>query len=166
MSQAHIELGEKISGKFLTFKLDNEEFGFQILKVQEIIKMQHITPIPQTPDYIMGVINLRGKVIPVIDLRLKFCMPSAAATDNTCVIVVQVVGDKEILVMGVIVDQVSEVQDIPAEAIDPAPKFDQGCRHDYILGIAKSNGSVKILLDIDKVLSSDDFEMLDYAIKQ
>jgi purine-binding chemotaxis protein CheW len=166
MSQVHIDLGEKISGKFLTFKLDNEEFGFEILKVQEIIKMQHITPIPQTPDYIMGVINLRGKVIPVIDLRLKFCMPSVDATDNTCVIVVQVVRSKETLVMGVIVDQVSEVQDIPAEAIDPAPKFDQSCRHDYILGMAKSNSSVKILLDIDKVLSADDLEMLDCAIKQ
>ncbi|MCS6862350.1 MAG: chemotaxis protein CheW [Abditibacteriales bacterium] len=139
-------------GKFLTFFLAGEEYGIEILKVHEIIGMMPITRVPRTPPFMCGVINLRGKVIPVVDLRLKFGMESVAHTDETCIIVVQV-RDAE---MGIIVDKVSEVRDIAASDIEDTPSFGADVNTDYILGIGKSEGRVKILLDIDKVLSSQE----------
>lgn len=147
-----------LAGKYLTFKLAAEEYGLEILKVQEIIKMMDITKVPRTPDYVRGVINLRGKVIPVVDLRLKFGMESVATTEKTCIIVVQVKRGDRSITMGIIVDEVSEVLDINGEEIEPAPSFGTNVDTHFILGMAKTRGAVKILLDIDKVLSTGELE--------
>ncbi len=138
-------------GKYLTFKLAEEEYGVEILKVREIIGLLAITAVPCMPVCMKGVINLRGKVIPVIDLRLKFGLPEAEHTDQTCIIVVDV--GKEI---GIIVDTVSEVLDIAGEEIEPPPSMSADVDTSFILGMGKVGEEVKILLDIDKVLSSDD----------
>lgn len=151
---------DSLGGKYLTFILRGEEYGLEILKVQEIIGMMDITPVPRTPDFIRGVINLRGKVIPIIDLRLKFGMEAAAQTDQTCVIVVQAHGVQ----MGIVVDQVSEVLDIAAEDIEDAPSFGADVNSDYILGIGKSEGRVKLLLDIDRVLTTEDLDALNSGV--
>jgi purine-binding chemotaxis protein CheW len=140
------------AGKYLTFVLADEEYGFEILKVREINGMMEITAVPRMPDYVEGVINLRGKVIPVVDLRLKFGMSKADLSSETCVIVVDVRGT----LMGVVVDRVSEVLDIHGEDIEDAPKVGVSVDTEFILGMAKAKGSVKILLDIDKVLSDAD----------
>ena len=136
-------------GKFLAFFLGDEEYGLEILKVYEIIGMLPITPVPRTPSFIRGVINLRGKVIPVMDMRARFGMPAIPDTEETCVIVVKAQGVQ----MGIVVDRVSEVLDIRSEEIEDAPAFGAQVNTEYILGIGKCNDSVKILLDIDKVLS-------------
>jgi len=137
-------------GKFLTFFLAGEEYGLEILKVQEIIGMMDITPVPRSPDHIRGVINLRGKVIPVVDLRLRFGMQAAEQTSETCIIVVQA----NRIQTGIVVDQVSEVLNIASEEIEDAPAFGAEVQTDYILGIGKSDGRVKLLLDIDRVLAN------------
>lgn len=137
------------NGKFLTFYLADEEYGIEILKVQEIIGMMAITPVPRTPRFILGVINLRGKVITVVDLRRKFDMESKVHTEETCIIVVQTTG----IQIGCVVDKVSEVLDIKAEEIEDTPSFGADVNTEYILGIGKSQGKVKLLLNIDKVLS-------------
>jgi purine-binding chemotaxis protein CheW len=147
------------SGKFLTFFLAEEEYGLEILKVREIIGMMDITPVPRTPEFIRGVINLRGKVIPIIDSRLKFGMDPVERTDETCIIVVQAAG----IQVGIVVDKVSEVLDIAGEEIEDAPSFGKEVNTDYILGIGKSQGKVKLLLDIDKVLSDEDTSCLRQA---
>jgi len=139
-------------GKFLTFFLGSEEYGLEILKVHEIIGMMPITRVPRTPQFIRGVINLRGKVIPVVDLRLKFAMESKDQTEETCIIVVQAQGVE----MGIIVDKVSEVLDIAGNDIDDAPYFGADVKTDYLLGIGKAAERVKLLLDIDQVLSSQE----------
>lgn len=141
----------KKGGKFLTFFLSEEEYGLEILRVSEIIGMMAITPIPRTESYVRGVINLRGKVIPVVDLRLKLGMESRQATVETCIIVVQVQGTP----MGITVDKVSEVADIEGSQIEDPPNFGGAVDTDFILGLGKSTeGRVKLLLDIDQVLSS------------
>jgi purine-binding chemotaxis protein CheW len=143
-------------GKYLTFCLAGEEYGIGILKVKEIIGMMAITSIPQTPGYVKGVINLRGKVIPVIDLRLKFGMESIGYTERTCIIVVDIKGGDRKIQMGIVVDSVSEVLNIkPGEIVD-TPTFGAQMDTDYILGMAKMEGGVKILLDIDRVLGNVD----------
>jgi len=147
---------EDRAGKFLTFFLAGEEYGLEILKVQEIIGMMDVTPVPRTPEFIRGVINLRGKVIPVVELRTKFEMETVEYTDETCIIVVQTHG----MQMGIIVDKVSEVLDIAANDIEDAPSFGNDVRTDYILGIGKAEGRVKLLLDIDKVLTGEEVESL------
>ncbi len=144
----------RLAGKYLTFKLAAEEFGLEILKVQEIIKMMDITKVPRTPDFIRGVINLRGKVIPVIDLRLKFGMETKETTDKTCVIVVQVKRAGAVVIMGTIVDEVSEVLDVTAEQIEPPPEFGTSVDTAFILGMGKVGKKVIMLLDVDKVLSA------------
>ena len=146
-----IEDGEGREGKFLTFKLGNEEYGVEILKIRELIGIMEITRVPQTADFVQGVINLRGKVIPVIDLRAKFGLERVDYDDQTCVIVVEVG-----TLMGIIVDTVCEVHDIPADEIEPAPAL--GCEVDtsFILGMGKVGDEVKILLNIDSVLNSDE----------
>jgi purine-binding chemotaxis protein CheW len=143
-------------GKYLTFSLKGEEYGIGILKVKEIIGIMHITTIPQTPPYVKGVINLRGKVIPVIDLRLKFGMDDSLYTERTCIIVVDTSGrDKGHFFMGIVVDSVSEVVNIRSDEIEDTPDFGVSLENDYFLGMAKVKGDVKILLDIDRVLTSD-----------
>ncbi|MEM1012795.1 MAG: chemotaxis protein CheW [Planctomycetota bacterium] len=141
-------------GKYLTFALGNEGYGLEILMVREIIKYMDITHVPRTPEYVRGVINLRGQVISVVDLRAKFSMPSAEATDETCIIVVECGGKdgQPKVTTGVIVDRVSEVLSIADEQIEPAPPLGSGVRGDYILGMGKVGQQVKILLDIDRVL--------------
>ncbi len=153
---------QTVGGKFLTFFLADEEYGIEILKVQEINGMLSITPVPRVPSFIRGVINLRGKVIPVIDLRLKFAMESAEQTEETCIIVVEA----QQLRMGIVVDRVSEVMDIADADIDDAPSFGTEVATDFLLGIAKSDGQVKLLLDIDKVLSTQEVAALPSAISE
>jgi purine-binding chemotaxis protein CheW len=143
-------------GKYLTFILADEEYGLEILKVREIIGIMDITAVPQMPGYVKGVINLRGKVIPVIDLRLKFDLEPAEYTDQTCVIVVDVGS-----LMGVIVDTVQEVLDIDAAQIDPPPSLGAAVDTSFVLGMGKVKDDVKILLDIDKVLSGQELEGLE-----
>lgn len=138
-------------GKYLTFALGKEDYGLEILKVREIIGMMNITAVPQVPAYVKGVINLRGKVIPVIDLRLKFGMKEMETTVETCVIVINL---NEVLI-GIIIDKVKEVLDIKQENIEPAPNLGANVHTDYILGIGKVNDTVKILLNIEKVLGED-----------
>jgi purine-binding chemotaxis protein CheW len=144
------------AGKYLTFFLADEEYGLEILRVREIIGIMDITTVPRTPEFVKGVINLRGKVIPVLDLRLKFNMPEAERTEETCVIVVQV----DEVEIGIIVDKVSEVLDITADAIDDAPQFGTDINTDFILGMGKSEDRVTILLDISKVLAGTDLESM------
>jgi purine-binding chemotaxis protein CheW len=145
------------AGKYLTFKLAGEEYGLEILRVTTIIGMMEITSVPQTPDYVRGVINLRGKVIPVVDMRAKFGMAPTDDTNETCIIVVETRKGGQAVQMGVLVDSVSEVLNIAGEAIEEAPSFG-GAEVDteFILGIAKAGSSVKILLDIDKVLVGEE----------
>ncbi len=150
-------------GKYLTFLLGREEFAIQVLKVKEIMGIQDITAVPQTPAYVKGVINLRGKVIPVVDLRLKFCLPEMEYTRRTCIIVVQVQSAAVSLQTGIIVDEVSEVLNLAAGDIEDTPDFGEGAgaATSYLLGMAKVKGKVKILLDIDQVLSSQELHGLD-----
>ena len=148
-------------GKYLTFTLAEEEYGIGILKVKEIIGMMTITTVPQTPGYVKGVINLRGKVIPVIDLRLKFGMEAMDYTERTCIIVVEITGPSGKIPMGIVVDSVSEVLNIKAGDIEDTPTFGSKMDTAYILGMAKTGGGVKILLDIDKVLNSEEMGLMD-----
>lgn len=150
------DIGSRLAGKYLTFKLADEEYGLEILKVQEIIRMQTVTRVPRTPDYVRGVLNLRGKVIPVIDLRSKFGMDTQEDTDKTCIIVVQVENGDHRIVMGVIIDEVREVLDIAADSIEDTPSFGASINTEFIIGIGKVGESVKMLLDIDKVLTASE----------
>lgn len=142
-----------LGGKYLTFALADEEYGIGILKVREIIGLMEITAVPQTPSYVKGVINLRGRVIPVLELRLKFGMPTQEYTDRTCIIVVEVASSGGTIQVGTLVDSVSEVLNIAAEEIEPPPSFgnSQGASNG-ILGMAKVKGDVKILLNVDSVV--------------
>jgi purine-binding chemotaxis protein CheW len=144
------------AGKYLTFHLANEEFGIRVLKVREIMGLQEITAVPQTPSHIKGVINLRGKVVPVIDLRLKFGLPIAEYTQRTCIIVTQVQGESSSVLMGIVVDGVSEVLNLTGPEIEDTPDFGEEISGRYLLGMAKVKGKVKILLDIDKVLTAQE----------
>ncbi len=150
-------------GKYLTFALAGEEYGISILKIKEIIGMMPITTIPQTPDFVKGVINLRGKVIPVVDLRLRFGMERINYTERTCIVVVEISGGSGTVMIGIVVDSVSEVLNIRAKDIEETPAFGTKLNTDYILGMAKSEGGVKILLDIDRVLSRDEVVQLEKA---
>lgn len=147
-------------GKYLTFTLAGEEYGIIILKVKEIIGMLPITPVPQTPPYVKGVINLRGKVIPVVDLRRKFGMDPMEYTERTCIIVVEIADSVKTIPMGIVVDSVSEVLNIKSADIEETPSFGNRLDTDYILGMAKVGGGVKILLDIDRVMSADEMASL------
>ena len=141
-------------GKYLTFTLGQEEYGIEILKVREIIGYMEITSVPRTPEYVKGVINLRGQVIPVLDLRTRFDMPVAEVTEQTCIIVVEISLQNRRFSAGLVVDQVQEVLDIDAENIEDSPQFCSSVQTDCILGIGKVANAIKILLDIDKVLGN------------
>ena len=153
-------------GKYLTFTMAEEDYGIGILKIKEIIGMQDITSVPQTPEFVKGVINLRGKVIPVIDLRLKFCMEATEYDERTCIIVVEIEGEANIVQIGIVVDSVSEVLNIKGEEIEDSPTFGTKLDTDYILGMAKMEGGVRILLDIDKVLSAEDLVRIHNKVEQ
>ncbi len=162
MDQAIRVMAEK-EGKYLTFSLANEEFGIGILKIREIIGMMSITTVPQTPEFVKGVVNLRGKVIPVIDLRLRFGMETVDYDERTCIIVVEIEAARGSVTIGVVVDSVSEVLNIVAEDIEDTPSFGTNLQTDYILGMAKAEGSVKILLDIDRILTNEETAALETA---
>lgn len=150
-------------GKYLSFSLAKEEYGIGILKVKEIIGMMPITTVPRTPPFVKGVINLRGKVIPVVDLRLKFAIEEMGYTERTCIIVVEIASQAGSVLTGIVVDSVSEVLNIKGADIEETPNFGAKFDTDYILGMAKISGGVKILLDIDKVLSAEEITILDKA---
>ena len=150
-------------GKYLTFTMAEEEYGIGILKIKEIIGMMPITTVPQTPDFVKGVINLRGKVIPVVDLRLRFGMEAIDYNDRTCIIVVEIEGASDTVFIGIVVDAVSEVLNIKGDGIEETPTFGAKLNTDYILGMAKMEGGVKILLDIDQVLSAAQVAALEKA---
>lgn len=151
------------AGKYLTFILKEETYGIGILKVKEIIGMMPITSVPRTPGFVKGVINLRGKVIPVIDLRLKFNMEAIPYSERTCIIVVEVDLNSETVLIGIFVDAVSEVLNIREEEIEETPTFGTKLDTDYILGMAKMDGGVKILLNIDQVLSVQEISFVKKA---
>jgi len=142
-------------GKYLTFVLGAEEYGLPVLKVREIIKVMDITRVPQVPPHVLGVINLRGKLIPVVDLRRKFGLADQEYDERTCIIVADVHVSAAKVMMGVVVDSVSEVLNVAAAEIDPTPGFGGYQTLDYVLGLAKVKGTVKILLDLDRVLGGD-----------
>lgn len=149
------------SGKYLTFQLEREEFGIQVLQVREIMGLQEVTVVPHTPAHVKGVINLRGKVIPVICLRSKFGLPSAEYDSRTCIIVVQVQTEASRPLIGMVVDAVSEVLTITANEIEDTPDFGSGGSVPYILGMAKIKDKVKILIDINKVVSANEVLSID-----
>jgi purine-binding chemotaxis protein CheW len=158
-------------GKYLTFGLGKEEFAIQVLRVREIMGIQEITAVPQMPTYVKGVLNLRGKVIPVVDLRLKFGLPELEYTQRTCIIVArievaqievaQIENLSEKLMIGIIVDGVSEVLTLLAADIEDTPDFGNGIETPYILGMAKIKSKVKILLDINRVFTAQEVERLE-----
>lgn len=153
-------------GKYLTFTMGDEEYGISILKIKEIIGMMPITTVPQTPEFVKGVINLRGKVIPVIDLRLRFSMEAIPYTERTCIIVIEIEGEENTVLTGIVVDSVSEVLNIKDKEIEDTPTFGINMNTEYILGVAKMENSVKILLDINKVLNGDEIKNLEEAAEK
>ena len=162
MDQAVKAMADK-EGKYLTFSLANEEYGIGILKIKEIIGMMPVTTVPRTPEFVKGVINLRGKVIPVMDLRLRFKMEPMDYTDRTCIIVVEIESQAGTVQIGAVVDSVSEVLNVGGKDIEESPSFGTKLDTDYILGMAKMEGGVKILLDIDKVLNNEEIAALEKA---
>jgi purine-binding chemotaxis protein CheW len=150
-----------LAGKYLTFALGGEVYGLEILKVQEIIGIMKVTSVPKTPAYVRGVINLRGQVIPVVDLRLKFGIASIEDTEKTCIIVVQVDCSDDIVTMGILVDEVSEVMDIDGEKIEASPSFGASVDTDFILGMGKIGKNVVMLLDIQRVLGGGELALAD-----
>lgn len=158
-------LGEKLAGKYLTFKLDEEEYGLAILKVQEIIRMQDITRVPKAPHFFKGVINLRGKVIPIISLSLKFEIPEQEETELTCIVVVQIIKNDRETIMGIVIDEVREVLDIQPQHIENPPDFGSQINTEFIQGMGKVGEKVKMLLDIDKVLNSEEINEISQISK-
>jgi purine-binding chemotaxis protein CheW len=155
------DLGKRLAGKYMTFQLAREEYGLEILKVREIIGLMEITRVPRTREFVRGVINLRGKVIPVVDLRLKFGMEKTEATDQTVIIVVQCAVDGRPLTMGLLVDQVLEVLSIDGAQIEPAPSLAHAqLDEEFILGVGKHEKRIVFLLDIARILSSDEAQEL------
>ena len=150
-----------LEGKYLTFALGNEEYGVGILNVREIIGLMEITAVPHTQKHVKGVINLRGRVIPVLDLRLKFGMELQEYSERTCIIVVEIEGSSGSIQVGMLVDSVSEVLNILKDEIEPPPAFGTHLHADYILGMAKVKGDVKILLDAERVVGEGVIQELD-----
>ena len=165
---AHLEKQEHTlkgkEGKYLTFTLSEEEYGIEILKIREIIGMMDVTTVPQMPHFVKGVINLRGKVIPVIDLRLRFGLDPKPYDERTCIIVAEVASHDGNVQMGLVVDTVSEVVNIGLEEMENTPVFGVNVDTHYILGMAKLKGKVKILLDIDKVLTETQWQEVSKAV--
>lgn len=155
-----------MGGKYLTFQMGREIFGIEILKVQEIIGMMNVTKVPRTPDFVRGVINLRGKVIPVVDLRLKFNLTPKEDTDRTCIIVVQLSVQAGVVIMGLIVDEVSEVLNIGGSQIEAPPSFGARVDTEFILGMGKVGQKVVMLLDVDKVLSKGEVTAVENTNRQ
>lgn len=151
------DLGRSLAGKYLTFLLSGEVYGLQILRVQEIIRMMKITRVPMAPEFVKGVINLRGKVIPVICMRRKFGLESTAPTERTCIIVTQIAHSNQTITIGVIVDEVSEVMNLTPENINKTPQMGGQINTMFIMGMGKVGDNVIMLLDLDKAFSSEEF---------
>jgi purine-binding chemotaxis protein CheW len=152
------------AGKYLIFSLSGEEFGAEVLKIKEIMGMQNITAVPNTASCVKGVINLRGQVIPVLDLRIKFSLPPVEYTQRTCIVVVDTQIAAKSTLMGAIVDGVTEVLTLVPEDIVNTPDFGNGSDSPYLLGMAKVKGKVKILIDIQQVLGSSESIELENAL--
>lgn len=148
------------AGKYLTFAISKERYGLEILRVQEIIGVPHITPVPRCPEFIRGVINLRGKIIPVLDLRTKFGIPSIPYDEKTCIIVTNVSKGDQKLSVGVIVDTVLEVTDLAASDIEPPPNFGSQLDARFIIGIGKKDDALNILIDIQRVITESETDQL------
>lgn len=160
MSKEFFEEQEDISGKYLTFFLGKEEYGVDVLRVQEIIGLVGISPVPKTAPFVKGVINLRGKVIPVMDLNLRFGLAEKNHTKETCIMVVNTVDDNESqLLKGAVIDRVSGVIDVNENEIEPPPDFGNRIDSEYVTGVAKTASGIKILLDIRKVLESTEVNL-------
>ena len=145
------------TGKYLTFRLGTEEYGIEVEKVERIIGLTDITPVPRMPQFLKGVINLRGRILPVVDLRSKFGMPPLEGEgEQACIVVVEVPKEKDVLLMGALVDSVSEVLDIPLDAIDPPTALGADCDTELLLGLARAEDGIKILLDTDSVLTGSE----------
>lgn len=152
--------------QYLTFKLGDETFALDVANVREILEFTIVTKVPQTPDYMRGVINLRGSVVPVMDMRLKFSMSKTEKTVNTCIVVVEVSMDNETTILGALVDSVQEVFELEPEQIEPAPKIGTNLRADFIKGMGKRENQFIIILDIDKVFSDEELSLLQNTQKE
>jgi purine-binding chemotaxis protein CheW len=150
--------------KYLSFYLGKEEFAISVSSVREIIGIQEITHVPQMPIYVEGVLNLRGKVIPVINMRRKCGLPDTEQGPQACIVVVQIQGDNATIPMGVVVDGVSEVANVPSSDIEDMPEFGGGDAHQYLIGVAKQKGRVKILIDINLLLNTREVLSLQAAV--
>jgi len=146
--------------QYLTFKLDAEVFAVDIAKVREVLDFTSVTKVPRTPDFMRGVINLRGSVVPVVDMRLKFGMTETEKTVNTCIIIVEINLDNEITILGALADSVQEVMDLEPDQIEPAPRIGTRLRTDFIKGMGKKDEHFIMILDIDKVFSSEELAMV------
>jgi purine-binding chemotaxis protein CheW len=142
--------------QYLTFKLDDEVFAVDVAKVREILELTSITKVPQTPPFMRGVINLRGSVVPVVDLRLKFGMTETERTVDTCIIVVEVTHEHETLVLGALADSVQEVFEMEPGQVEPAPRIGTKLNTDFILGMGKHDGQFIMILDIDRTFTTDE----------
>jgi len=148
------------TAQYVTFALGGELFGVEVNRTREILSLIPVTSVPQTPVYMLGVINLRGQVVPVIDMRLKLGMPQAEATQDTCIIVLEVQVDEETLVVGAQADAVREVLEINLDQIEPPPRLGTKLKTEYIRGMGKVDEQFMILLDIDRVFSSDELALV------
>ena len=146
--------------QYLTFKLSEEVFGVDVAQVREILDYVKITKVPQTPDFMCGVINLRGSVVPVVDMNMKFGMVKTERTVNTCIVVVEVILNEEKTILGALVDSVQEVFEIEPENIEPAPKIGTKLKTECIKGMGKREDKFIIILDIDKVFTSEELELV------
>ena len=144
------------TGQYLTFRLDSETFALDITKVREVLDFTTVTKVPQTPDFMMGVINLRGSVVPVVDMRLKFRMSKTEATVNTCIIIVEIELDGEITVLGALADSVQEVLELDPDQIEPPPRIGTRLKTQFIRGMGHRDNQFIIILDIDKVFSAEE----------
>ncbi len=152
--------------QYLTFKLDEEIFALDIGKVREVLDFTTVTKVPQTPDFMRGVINLRGSVVPVVDMRLKFGMSETERTVNTCIIIVEVSLDNETTVLGALSDSVQEVIELEPGQIEPAPRIGTRLKTDFIKGMGKRDSQFIMILDIDKVFTSDELVIVHDAGKE
>jgi len=150
--------------QYLTFKLADETFAVDVAKVREILDFSTVTKVPQTPDFMRGVINLRGSVVPVVDMRLKFGMSETAKTVNTCIIVMEITLDNETAVVGALADSVQEVLELEPENIEPAPRIGTKLNTDFLVGMGKQNETFIMILNIDKVFTLDELSAVQEGI--
>ena len=152
--------------QYVTFSLDEELFGVEVSRTREILSLTPITRVPQTPDYLLGVINLRGQVVPVVDMRLKLGLPAGKETEDTCIIVIEVQVDGETLTIGALADAVREVLEIRADQIEPPPKLGTRLKTEFIRGMGKIDDQFTILLNIDRIFCSNDLVMVQEVAEQ